>query len=354
MKPVIIHRDIGNSSPKAALWHGVDAESALRTFPPASVHMVATSPPYWGHRDYDAEGQLGLEPTPRAYVNRLVRIMREVKRVLRPDGSLWLNLGDSFWTTPKQGHFKPKDITGIPWLAAFALRADGWWLRRDIVWEKTNPIPESVGDRPATSHEYLFLLTPTDNYYYDGFAIRETAAPPDKAQKGDAPTTRARRSVWTMATESYTGAHCAVWPSELVRLMVRAGTSEKGCCATCGTPLRRVTEVIGKAEYQWADRTTKPWHKDGREIPQKNITQQLHQTVGWEPACQCGAGIARSTILHPFSGPATTGDVTLAEGRDYIGLDLDPDLSLARARLEGRAPPRAADPEPDPITDLFG
>src|SRR6266496_4348391 len=188
-----------------------DATESLRSLPAESVQCVVTSPPYWGLRDYGIVGQLGLEATPELYVERMVEVFRGVRRVLRVDGTLWLNLGDSYagsWSgnsmRPKGGSqreggpgfqpldyrvparngnvplgLKPKDLCGIPWRVAFALQADGWYLRSDIIWSKPNPMPESVTDRPTRSHEYLFLLTKSDRYYYDADAIREPALWPN-------------------------------------------------------------------------------------------------------------------------------------------------------------------------------
>src|SRR5690554_4413723 len=179
-----------------------DVIDCLRSLPDACVQCVVTSPPYWGLRDYGVEGQIGLEPTPEEHVEKMVEVFREVKRVLRDDGTLWLNYGDCYAgsTTgadrpPEPGHthedsgrvktgqenkhrrpdagLKPKDLVGMPWRIAFALQADGWYLRSDIIWSKPNPMPESVTDRPTKSHEYVFLLTKSAAYYYDADAIRE-------------------------------------------------------------------------------------------------------------------------------------------------------------------------------------
>src|SRR5690554_2162246 len=176
------------------LYQG-DALETLRRLPDGSVHTCVTSPPYWGLRDYGVDGQIGLEETPEEYVEKLVTIFREVRRVLRDDGTLWLNLGDSYATKPCGGigrnakvtatkkaiqksagipqGLKPKDLVGIPWRVAFALQADGWYLRRDIIWHKPNAMPESVKDRPTAAHEYIFLLSKSPRYYYDADAIRE-------------------------------------------------------------------------------------------------------------------------------------------------------------------------------------
>lgn len=240
-----------------------------------SIQCCVTSPPYWGLRDYGVDGQIGLEKTPEAYVASLVDVFREVKRVLRPDGTVWLNLGDSYGGSGKVPDdkqpgvrdyisppytdtvIKPKDLVGIPWRVAFALQADGWWLRQDIIWSKPNPMPESVTDRCTKSHEYLFLLAKSQRYYYDQEAIRESQAEAsfDRAKYGWAGRTddgsngartgssfkrmaqsgepiatipadgkRNRRSVWTIATSPYKEAHFATFPESLVEPCILAGS----------------------------------------------------------------------------------------------------------------------------------
>ena len=331
------------------IWQG-DCRSVLAELPDESVHCVVTSPPYWGLRDYGVGGQLGLEPTPEEYVANMVGVFREVRRVLRNDGTLWLNLGDSYATgagsvgdrpgggkqgdawnghrgsrggSSKQPHtgnaigpatqpnrlplpgLKAKDLVGIPWRVAFALQADGWYLRSDIIWAKPNPMPESVTDRPTKSHEYLFLLSRSPRYYYDAEAVkepsigttahltgagllvpgqtpqggnrqrykmpdgwdtgagghgsyhrngREKGAPPDKQRasaaassaaterrmggfndrwdaseaSGAAPLGRNLRTVWTIATQPYPGAHFATFPAKLAEPCIKAGCLEGG------------------------------------------------------------------------------------------------------------------------------
>ena len=235
-----------------------------------------TSPPYWGLRDYGEDGQLGLEKTPEEYVEKMVAGFREVRRVLRDDGTLWLNLGDSYnsssgfsradeqWAREgrdggandkksiKHPNIKVKDLVGIPWMVAFALRADGWWLRQDIIWHKPNPMPESVTDRCTKSHEYIFLMSKSKQYYYDNEAIKEEAIAPDVKHKsttktdeqksaflGHAPTnlgrcgtnedgTRNKRSVWTVTTKPFSGSHFATFPEDLIEPCIKAGCPEGG------------------------------------------------------------------------------------------------------------------------------
>lgn len=242
-----------------------------------SVHCCVTSPPYWGLRNYNVDGQLGLEPTPDEYVQRMVELFREVWRVLRNDGTVWLNLGDSYAanrpsenpsptnTRNKTGHYgkqilpkglKPKDLVGIPWRVAFALQADGWYLRSDIIWHKPNAMPESVRDRPTKAHEYIFLLSKSDKYYYDHEAIKEPIAVKkgnsktfrgggkytqgrsfdnssviERESQGNKPNDtllRNKRTVWTVATAQFPDAHFATFPTTLIEPCVLAGCPEGG------------------------------------------------------------------------------------------------------------------------------
>ena len=228
-----------------SLYHG-DARDVLAQIPAESVHCIVTSPPYWGLRDYGIDGQLGLEPSPEEYCANMVKVFREVWRVLKPTGTVWLNLGDSYsggGGAHKPEHanpglsksaerngvptserdvisgLKPKDLVGIPWRVAFALQADGWYLRSDIIWSKPNPMPESVTDRPTKAHEYVFLLTKSPRYYYDADAIRE----PIYSEQG-----RNKRSVWEIATQPYPEAHFATFPEKLVEPCILAGCPQDG------------------------------------------------------------------------------------------------------------------------------
>jgi len=259
----------------ATVYQG-DALETLRLMLSESVNCCVTSPPYWGLRDYGVDGQMGLERTPEEYVAAMVAVFREVRRVLRTDGTLWLNLGDSY---AREGgsagggnallhmdgiskrncsppdNLKPKDLVGIPWRLAFALQDDGWYLRSDIIWHKPNPMPESVKDRPTKSHEYLFLLAKSADYYYDHEAIKEPVKCPEANTPDDwarvysrrravvpevrqekiavesadsRPSTRNARTVWTIPTESYPDSHFATFPRALVRPCILAGCPEGG------------------------------------------------------------------------------------------------------------------------------
>lgn len=257
-----------------------DCRELLKTLPDESVQCCVTSPPYFGLRDYGVDGQIGLEPTPAAFVAEMVAVFREVRRALRSDGVLWVNLGDSYSGSRKgvwnvlderkaavketcrpsvnpikvQTGLKPKDLIGIPWRVAFALQDDGWWLRQDIIWSKPNPMPESVIDRCTKAHEYLFMLTKSAKYYYDAASITEDAVSTDvkkftdggkDKQRGHGrrhsgfngryadklaiegvPATRNRRSVWQIATKPFSEAHFATFPPELPEICIKAGSRE--------------------------------------------------------------------------------------------------------------------------------
>lgn len=321
-----------------------DALTELRNIPDESVHCCVTSPPYWGLRDYGVDVQMGLETTPEAYVARMTEVFREVRRVLRRDGTLWLNLGDSYaqseirnrngksqefyrpcregvaQTGRKQSHgLKPKDLVGIPWRVAFALQSDGWYLRQDIIWHKPNPMPESVRDRCTKAHEYLFLMTKSERYWWDAEAMRERAKASDigsmdggaqkridgsnanegrnfrqskSGNKSRKPAIergcprngtasgvpwegffRNRRSVWTVPTRPYRGAHFATYPPNLIRPCILAGCPPSGI------------------------------------------------------------------VLDPFAGSGTTGQVAVEEGRDFILIELNPDfIALIRKRMKTTQP----------------
>lgn len=239
-----------------------DCRAILPTLPAESVQCVVTSPPYFGLRDYQVDGQIGHEPTPAEYVATLVAVFREIWRVLRRDGTVWLNLGDSYnapagsATNPgisqkgrrvpvyekgqgykKAKDLKPKDLIGIPWRVAFALQDDGWYLRSDIIWHKPNPMPESVTDRPTKAHEYVFLLAKSERYYYN------------RPDRNDTEQTgrRNRRTVWTISTQPFSGAHFAVMPEALVEPCILAGSRPGDTIldpfAGSGTVLRVATRL---------------------------------------------------------------------------------------------------------------
>jgi DNA modification methylase len=291
-----------------------DVRTAMNSIPDQSVQTCITSPPYWGLRDYGQGDQIGLEETPQQYVDQMVEVFREVWRVLKDDGTLWLNIGDSYsgsgkgpagnlGATHNERHMehkhsaivpdglKPKDLVGIPWRLAFALQADGWYLRQDIIWAKPNPMPESVTDRCTKSHEYVFLLSKSRQYFYDYEAIKEPSTGKSgtwsekthKARIGHGSFNkeyvpsddglRNKRDVWNVALQPFKGAHFAVMPSALVEPCILAGSS-----------------------------------------------------VG-------------DTVLDPFTGSGTVAMVALRHNRNFVGTELNPEYAeLAVDRIYNDAP----------------
>jgi DNA modification methylase len=426
------------------LYQG-DALTVLRELPDESVHTCVTSPPYFGLRDYGTgrwdggdpacehsagrginvpqtkhpngggypasaphrggggrscvrcgavriDDQIGLEASLDEYLERLVGVFRELRRVLRPDGTLWLNVGDSYASSGVAGPLgkpalggggefirlngvneklagyalgraptapgtKPKDLIGIPWRLALALQADGWWLRSDIIWAKPNPMPESVTDRPTSAHEHVFLLTPSARYFYDADAVREPAihagvtvgyGPEAKNRSaGDGVNDRRTlisrnvtvgshrnlRNVWRIATEPTPSAHFATFPQALVERCLKAGTSERGVCADCGAPWRRVVER-GAAEFTPTGYA--PPGSNGRTLARGTaFVGASAQTTGWEPACACDAAAVPATVLDPFVGSGTTALVARRLGLRAVGIDLSASyLAIAARRLQ--------------------
>jgi DNA modification methylase len=324
MNPVVLRPGFGDHRCTAELYYGRDCRESLKALPPESVNTVVTSPPYWGLRDYGVDGQIGWESSPQAFVQELVGVFREVRRVLREDGVVWLNIGDSYSgakgnifgagvggrseerlggiaggvITAKSG-LPDKNLVGIPWRLAFGLQDDGWILRQDVIWHKKNPLPESVRDRCVKSHEYVFLLTKSPKYWFDHTAIQEPVTTGSCGSRFDTGKTlghqvrtsskprvdhdmRNARSVWSIASQPYKGSHFAVMPPALASRCILTGCPPGG------------------------------------------------------------------VVLDPFSGSATTGMVAIQEGRNYIGLDLNPDyLDLATSRITNAPPPQTEGVEED-------
>jgi DNA modification methylase len=421
-----------------------DVRERLAEIPDASVQCCVTSPPYFGLRDYGTaawaggsddcdhrkpssaagstlqggkkttghqqEGfgatcgkcgavrqdrQIGLEPTLAEYVQTLVEVFREVRRVLRDDGVLWLNLGDSYaggggyapdapsnQNGSKQSSnagsvagsrashgLKPKDLMMVPARVALALQDDGWYLRSDVIWHKPNPMPESVTDRPTSAHEHIFLLTKRSRYYYDADAIREKSEHPNLAGKpqqvgyGDAERTfrqdighvvirtdgRNCRNVWTMATAPYKEAHFATFPPELPRRCILAGTSEKGACAACGAPWVRCVNLGGMVSSGPNGLAVKPRSSNRQDFAAPlaerpkdgygDLPRRERTTTGWRAGCECDAGTVPCVVLDPFAGAGTALLVADRLGRDAIGVELNPDYAaLIERRLKEDAP----------------
>lgn len=361
----------------------------LPTLPAESVNCCVTSPPYWGLRDYGADGQVGLEGTPEEYVAGLVEVFRDVRRVLRDDGTCWCNLGDSYsqvatarektyqrhspvksgmWkgtrsekrdigndgVQPKaNGDMKPKDLVGIPWRVALALQADGWYLRSDVIWSKGNPMPESVTDRPTRSHEHVFLLTKSQRYWYDAIAVRENAVKGPAGSRFDTGKTgvngmgrvstadrdgddayRNLRDVWSINTQPFPGSHFAVFPYELAETCIGAGCPPQ-VCAACGKPWVRVVEngavtATGGKGNRWYDA-----RMDDRECRSSQMVTREKRTIAFAPTCDCRCeDTIPGTVLDPFSGAGTSGVVCRDLGLNYIGIELNPEYAqMSRDRI---------------------
>lgn len=351
------------------LYQG-DVLETLKYIDDGIVQCVVTSPPYWGLRDYGADGQLGLEATPDEYISKMVEIFREMKRVLRDDGTLWLNMGDCYagsgrgrnadgtwnqgkggtkqatnkgsttgrtvnkksleikkieagdignaWVKPPAG-YKPKDLVGIPWRLAFALQADGWYLRSDIIWSKPNSMPESVTDRPTKAHEYLFLMAKSERYYYDAEAIKEDG--------------RNKRSVWTIPTQPFPEAHFATFPTALVIPCIKAGTSEEGNCSVCGKPWVRIVEKTSMEVREGVKGRI-----DRTDCSGTMTKAPTAKTLGWQPSCSCNADTEKPIVLDPFMGSGTVAEVCERYGRHWIGIELSEEYcEIAAKRIEKEA-----------------
>lgn len=345
---MIKHVSIWGGSAAAHIITG-DALDGLRDLNDRCVHCCVTSPPYWALRNYGSTGQLGCEQTPEEYTARLVDVFKEVRRVLRDDGVLFLNIGDTY---------RNGQALGIPWRVAFALADDGWLLRQDLIWHKPNPMPESVRDRCTKAHEYVFLFAKRAGYFWDGQAICEPSKtagmkgmgvypsraeamgrkPSGNESKGPShgvrPDTRNRRSVWTIPVGSFRGAHFATMPWMLARLCIEAGTSAAGCCPVCHTPLARAVKRVRTATRPGKDtKATGDSLREGNRDPQRHVTTV--RTIGWAPACLCDGGDAvPCTVLDPFAGSGTTLAESLQLGRDCIGIELNPEyVELIRQRI---------------------
>lgn len=435
-----------------------DCRDVLATLPEESVQTVVTSPPYFGLRDYGTgawdggdpacdhrhtnartdhsrgtllstrgaqaasaaaatpmrgtcsrcgavrhDRQVGLEASLDVYVATLVDVFRAVRRVLRDDGTAWLNLGDSYCNVghskgnrgagraargvrESEGGYekggevaKHKDLLMVPATVALALRADGWYLRADVIWAKPNPMPESIVDRPTKSHEHLFLLSKSSRYFYDAEAIKESDGgvssgnservladgsegrrPADHLGSGvpwEAGRGRNKRDVWTVPVQPFPGAHFATFPPDLIEPCVLAGAPERSCEA-CGAPWRRLVERRRDDEHPTRRAPLVPAvteNGDGRSGRDSATFGHriLSGTLGFEPTCKCDGGTVPAVVLDPFAGAGTTGLVAARLGRRFIGVELNPDYAaIARDRIEndirlGHRPPRRTRPRGD-------
>lgn len=361
-----------------------DALTVLRTLPSESVQCIVTSPPYWNLRDYGVAGQIGLEKSPAVYIAKLVEIFREAQRVLRRDGTCWVNIGDTYaggsrgrddsgdngkFAGPRierkdnatPAGFKPKDLMMIPARLAIALCDDGWYLRSEIIWHKPSAMPESVQDRPTKAHEHIYLLAKSEQYYYDNDAIRErtsdigftkkaaTRLPSFVGNHGtrghdgngmrmetvyNNPLGRNKRDVWTVASAGYPDAHFATFPVKLIEPCILAGTSPRAC-EQCGAPWQRQTERTpmivrnGPKSGHYGSRTTD-------SLSGTMLAPAETRTIGWQPTCTCegNTGVGKCVVLDPFCGAGTTPLVALKHNRAYLGIELNPEyVRLAKKRI---------------------
>lgn len=346
------------------LYHG-DVIEVLNKLPEQSVQMCVTSPPYWGVREYHTEDEnkhreLGSEKTVGEFVENMVKVFRAVHRVLRDDGTCWINLGDCY---------VKGNLAGGPWRVALALQEDGWLLRQDIIWNKINPVPESIRNRCTKSHEYLFLMAKRMGYFYDNHAIREVTGKEaneeefyenygggktgagfggsletrygiDKSKNYPGmthPDGRNKRDVWPVASEPYEGSHFATYPQKLIEPCVLAGTSEKGSCPSCGAPWSKTFDRKHVGGYHSGSGGKKEYgmrQSDGGPATVYDVPKM----TGWEPGCDCGEeGTVPCVVLDPFVGSGTTLCVAMAHGRRGVGIDLSETYLKNNAipRIEG-------------------
>ena len=370
-----------------------NAMERLLELPDESVQCCITSPPYWGLRAYTGGlGMIGMEATFEEHLATLVSVFREVRRVLRKEGTLWLNYGDAYYGggrgehdrgATKQGTslgssvpkgrpvrgLKPKDLMFMPARVAMALQADGWWVRSEIIWVKPNPMPESVTDRPTGAHEKLFLLSKSPRYFYDEVAvktpkmlsslIRDKNPTPrgNRQQEGATPPNRPPdwglnnqsdslanlRNVWIITPKGFKEAHFATFPPELVEPCIKAGTSHNGCCVKCGSPRARITRSH-LVPRPGAEKTSVVNDRDlgaDKNSQGHNRQKDGHKpgyvrkyTMGWRASCACYADTKPCVVLDPFGGAGTTGMVATRLNRDSILVEISPEYAeMSRRRI---------------------
>lgn len=335
-----------------------DSLTELSRIEDKSVQCIVTSPPYYQMRDYGVDNQLGQEDTPEEYIQKLVDIFKECRRVLRDDGICWINIGDTYNNNNgfsrssekyqrkgrangtdhkkaiKHNRIKYKDLMGLPWMLAFALQEDGWYLREDIIYSKTNPMPDGAKDRPCRSHEYVFMFTKKAKYYYDYFNIMEFCQNNitnktrfgarnaegtyrnDTEREVSQANKKQKRSVWTLPVSSYKGHHFATYPQELIEPCIKSSIPDKGCCSKCKAPYERIVEKV--------------------QVPHDCKEGYVVQLRGdkWIAQCDCKQEITKSYVLDPFMGSGTTALVSLKNNANFIGIEINPKyLEIARNRI---------------------
>ena len=341
---------------KVAILVG-DVRQKLESLPDESVHCVVTSPPYWGLRTYKGDpGMIGLEPTFEEHLSTMVEVFREVRRVLRKDGTVWLNYGDCY---------KNKQLMMMPSKVAIALQDDGWNLRSEIIWHKSNPMPESSPDRPTSAHEKVFLFSKYPRYFYDAVAVRTASAKSTVARfGGDGTSPNFRngtfgitehkldtvfsgksketsektaganlRNVWKIASFPYKEAHFATFPPKLAMTCIKAGTSLMGVCVGCGAPWGRVLTKKFVKSGKDRDHISGGENSAGWEGVPRGSTAPV--TEGWEPSCNCeGKGRKPAVVLDPFAGSGTVAVVATRTGRDCLLVDISREYAeMAKARI---------------------
>jgi DNA modification methylase len=346
------------------------------------IQTCITSPPYYGLRDYGVDGQVGLEKSVDDYVNNMVEVFNHVKELLTDDGTLWLNLGDTYsdtrWSSgggqimnknkdehrslqhEKNTGLPSKNLIGIPWKVAFALQADGWILRQDIIWQKPNPMPESVRDRCTKSHEYIFLLSKSPQYYFDHVAIKEPSVNPESykgrrkrssmteqseiimdkfgatrsgfknIEEGKTYPTRNKRDVWKVNVRPYKGAHFATYPTALIEPCILAGTSEKGHCPVCNARWKRMKIDTGERHdvEVYTGKAVKDYEHAKAQNPsdtKRRVLESMSKIYKyeWIPTCECKLEPVPDIVFDPFMGSGTTAQVALQHGRQYLGCELN-------------------------------
>jgi len=317
-----------------------DAIKQLQKLDDKSINTCITSPPYWGLRNYnDEEKQLGMEDTPEEFVDNLVKVFREVKRVLRDDGTVWVNLGDSYLPN--------KQLGGIPWRVALALQQDGWYLRQDIIWHKPNPMPESVKDRCTKAHEYIFLLSKNVKYYFDNEAIKEDVKSAEKKSadlklfldevEEKVYNKKNKRSIWTVTTKPFKGAHFATFPMDLIEPCVLAGCPEK-ICVDCGKPYKRVMKQPKQLEVKRGRRAGTDDRLIGGVLD-KYKRENPPIDLGLQKQCECETNETKAgKVLDPFAGSGTTGIVAVNNKRNACLVDLSAEyIDIAKKRIKEQA-----------------
>lgn len=311
-----------------------DCRNVLSSLQPETIHACVTSPPYWKLRDYETKGQLGNEKTIDEYISSLVRVAQCVRRVLRPEGTFWLNLGDCYIDKNRSGcsrsgapssKLKYKDAALIPFRAALALQEDGWWVRADNIWHKPDAQPENV-DRPNKDHEYIFMLAKSKSPYFDRFSVRQW-----QHTKAGIMSSHNLRTVWSVNTERRPRLHSAAFPEHIPELCIRASTSEAGCCPKCLTQLKRkVTRT--KNSLRSSESETGNVRRTDRRFKGPDGKLDTVKSDGWKPECQCGQDPVPCTVLDPFGGSGTTGVSAVKLGRNSILIELNQKYAITSFR----------------------